>query len=182
MIHVIVGHAIAGRFTYRILTPGTRLAAPMGGISATPLLDACRMLRRMGAADDAAEIGLFNNEREGDAQFRLRTTIGHGAVTTVKESESEGPRFAPYRPPQHIREGRPPTKDALKPPEGTEIAPQAENATGARSAISAAEPPPPHKRQASPAGKDRVPAKPAKPRSSPRKPKLTKSGGRRGQR
>ena len=186
MIHVIVGHAVAGRFNYRILTPETRLAAPMGGISATPLLDACRMLKRMGAASDDAEIGLFSNEWEGDAQFRLRTTVGYGATQTVKENDMEGPKFAPHKTmPPELR-GRPhrdrEAQGPLKTLEGSQIAPQAGKPTGARSAISEEEPPPPRKRQASPAGKGQAHSKPAKPKSSPHKRKLTKSGGRRGQR
>ena len=193
MIHVIVGHAVAGRFNYRILTPETRLAAPMGGISATPLLDACRMLKRMGAASDDTEIGLFSNEWEGDAQSRLHTTVGSGATQSVKDND-EGTRFRGYRPlPDAISSRRGAAKEALKSPEATEIAPQPEKripepratqetAIGERSAKSEAAPPPPHKRQASPAGKDRAHSKPAKPKSSPHKRKLTKSGGRRGQR
>ena len=187
MIHVIVGHAVAGRFTYRILTPGTRLAAPMGGISATPLLDACRMLKRMSAADDAAEIGLFNNEREGDDQSRLHTTVGHGATHTVQEND-EGMKIRGYRPlPDAVSARTAAAREALKSSGGTQIAPQAEKRaveppSAARSAISEEAPPPPRKRQASPAGKDQAHSKPAKPKSSPHKRKLTKSGGRRGQR
>ena len=187
MIHVIVGHAVAGRFNYRILTPGTRLAAPMGGISATPLLDACRMLKRMNAAADDTEIGLFSNEREGDDQSRLHTTVGHGAATTVQEND-EGMKIRGYRPlPDAISSRRDAAREALKPPEGTGTAPQPEKRavelpSAARSAISEEAPPPPRKRQASPAGKGQAHSKPAKPKSSPHKRKLTKSGGRRGQR
>src|SRR5262245_3237803 len=130
MIRVVVGPAREGRFSYKVSTEGTRLSFPMEGLSATPLFDACRRLKELGAAPDEAVVGMFNDWSEPDNRFRLRTTVGYGAKMTVSDPpQGSGVKFVPYTPPpEGGLSGRYATKEAVKSSEGTEIAPQAEKA------------------------------------------------------
>ena len=74
-------------------------AFPEGGIafsgkSRTPLLDACRALKRAGA-DPEDEIGLF---RKGRSDFDIKTRVGIGARLTVQEKADGGaPYFAKWK-------------------------------------------------------------------------------------
>lgn len=189
MIRVMItGQAQMGRFPYRIDTVGTRLAAPYNGLSAVPLVDACRVLKRLGAADEDAVIGLFN---QGLAQWRERTTINYGVQSVVR-----GKHFIKLKPGEPEQPGdEPPAEatDALKPSEGAEVAPgpkermshvpePRETAIAETPARSSAAPPAPHRPPASPAGRGRAEPEPATPKSSHRKPKPKGSGGRQGRR
>lgn len=173
---VVTGPAQMGRFPYRIDTEGTMLRHPVTGLSATPLLDACRTLKQLTAASDAAFIGLYDKDCN---IYRMRTQVGYGAKWRVEETGS-GPKFRPYEPPEVLEarfsravEGQ----GSIKAPEGTGV-----EATGAKPAISPAAPPPPHKPRASLAGTGQGRTEPAKPKSSHPKRKPTGSGGRRGRR
>src|SRR5262245_13722356 len=171
MIRVVVGPAREGRFSYKVSTEGTRLSFPMEGLSATPLFDACRRLKELGAAPDEAVVGMFNDWSEPDNRFRLRTTVGYGAKMTVSEAMGKGgDKFVPRMSPDAISLRGGTAREPLKSSEGTEIAPQAEKAvlgggasaveaTGAKSAISAAAPPPRSTPPASPADTGPVPPK-----------------------
>lgn len=200
-IKVVVYGSREGRFSYRILTENTRLAAPLEGLSATPLLDACCRLKELGAAPDDALVATFDDDSKSGEQFRAKTTVGYGARVTVSETATSGPKFVPRGPPmtpeEKARARTPaPVKDALKSSEGTETAPEAQNApsgekgteetaihsSGAKSARSEAAPPPRSKPPASPAGRDQDLPRPPKPGPTPHKRKPAKSGGRRGQR
>jgi hypothetical protein len=79
MIRVIVtGLPREGRFPYRIETEGTRLASPITGLSATPMWDACRRLKDMGAADDSAQVGMWV-DTDQISDCRLACTVEEGA-------------------------------------------------------------------------------------------------------
>jgi len=178
MIRVIVGANFSGRFDYKIMTENTRLAAPLTGLSATPLFDACRTLKQLGAAEDSAMIGLFNTPEEPDNRFRLRTTVGYGAKMTVREDDTKSAQFVPYKPftadPSAFGRGTP--QEAEKTSEG------GVEATGAKSAKPEAIPPPPHTPPTYLADKGRGLPKPPKQVPKPRKRKRAGSSGRRGQR
>ena len=192
MIRVVVGPSREGRFDYTVETTETRLAGPLRGLSATPLFDACRRLKELGAASDDAMVGMFNSLDEPDNRFRLRTTVGYGAKMTVGTSNSGGVVFKrrPTDAPGALGE----EKDAG----GTEMTPEAGEpvlgparaqemafgveTTGAKSAISAAAPPPRSTPPASPAGTGPVPTKQPKRGLMHRKRKRAGSSGRRGQR
>jgi len=174
MIRVIVGANFSGRFDYKIMTENTRLAAPLTGLSATPLFDACRTLKKLGAASDDAMIGLFNTPEEPDNRFRLRTTVGYGAKMTVEEGDRK-PVFRPFKEDARFSSGGTP-QEAEKTSEG------GVEATGAKSAKLEAAPPPPSTPPASPAGTGPVPPKQPKRGLMHRKRKRAGSSGRRGQR
>lgn len=192
MIKVVLAHSVAGRYHYSIATTGTRLAGPLGGLSATPLLDACRLLQRMGAADDDAEIGLFDDGNPG-TEARLHTTVGYGAEhAVVEEPKAKIVEHHPPPPDAGLRE-EPSTAGALKSSGATDVAPEAEKPLpddsgtaeapiDETSTKSEAAPRPRSRPPRSRADTDQVPPAPAKPRSSPRKRKPTKSGGRQGRR
>lgn len=190
---VITGPAVEGRFNYRIETEGTRLAAPLTGLAAAPLLDACRRLKDMDAASPDATVGLFDEVRYRD-QWRMRTQVGYGAKMTAAEGGGP-PKLAPYQPmtPEALAARQAATAHALKSSEGTETAPEAEKRTGEPGeieggptggppAISEAPPLLPKISPEPPA--DTGPAEPrrAKPAHPPRKRKPIASGGRRGRR
>ena len=199
MIRVVIyGGPVMGRFNYKVYTEGTRLREPMTGLSSSPLFDACYRLKQMTAADDGAEIALYDDTRKYENQFRLKTTVGYGAGTTVQETGG-APKFVKRASPEEVaRLHRLSAKEAEKTSEGTEIAPQAEKpvldagarqetangveATGAKSAKPEAIPPPPHTPLASRADTDQDLPRPPRPRPTPHKRKPVKSGGRRGQR
>lgn len=179
---VITAPAVEGRFHYRIETEGTRLAGPITGLAAAPLLDACRKLKDMDAAADDVTVGLFDEVRYKD-QWRMRTTVGYGAKMTVKETPT-GPKFVPYQPmsPEAIAARSGATAGALKLGEGTEEAPQAETLTGGPPAISEAPPPPPQRSPELPGDTGLAGPRRAKPILPQRKRKPVASGGRRGRR
>src|SRR5262245_31802099 len=155
MIRVVLyGHAAEGRFSYKVWTENTRLSAPLEGLSATPLFDACRRLKELGAAGDNDVIGLFDDSGKYDNQFRLKTTVAYGAKMMAR--------------PEPIPSPEPPPEEAVE-------------ATGAKSAKPEA-PPPPRTPPASPAGRDQDLPKPPKPGPTHHRPKPRASGGRRGQR
>jgi hypothetical protein len=63
------------------------------GFPASPSWDACRAAKRAGELA-TREIGL---SREGRSEWDLKTTVGHGAGTTVRENASTGPAFARWQ-------------------------------------------------------------------------------------
>ena len=67
-----------GRWEWRAEAAGGRVVR---GRSRQPLLDACRVFKRMGVGP-LEECGLF---REGRSDWDLRTTVGFGAGLTVRE-------------------------------------------------------------------------------------------------
>jgi hypothetical protein len=69
------------------------LGRAVEGRSRQPLLDACRLLKSLGA-DPSQEIGLF---RGGQSAPDLRCSIGFGADTTVSE-DNDGIRFRKWKP------------------------------------------------------------------------------------
>ena len=175
-IHVVLGAVSSGRFRYTIETVGTRLATPYKGLSAMPLLDACQVLTKFAAADADAVVRLY---RQGCDTFLQQTTIDY----MIKHAAGV---------PTDLHSGLPGLQrgvDALKPLMASGVAEESENApaasvsdpraykgsTSSPSARSSAKPPPRHKRQVSPAGKDPAEPKPARPKRSPRKPKPAKS-------
>jgi hypothetical protein len=64
------------------------------GLSAEPLLAACRALKSMGELP-SREIALF---RPGKTFFDLKTTVGYGSGKTVREDQRTSPRFVDYHP------------------------------------------------------------------------------------
>lgn len=90
MIRVERGAEVSpGTFAYTI--PSHRLC----GKSRQPLLDACRELKRMGAAT-AELVGLF---REGREIADMTVRLGVGAELTVSDpAKGGGPKFAKYQP------------------------------------------------------------------------------------
>jgi hypothetical protein len=90
MIQVVIKpSSIGGKFDWHTDAP---FAA--GGRSHQPLLDACRALKRMGAAP-GSRVGLF---REGSTVWDLRTTVRVGAELSVQDpSGSHHARFIKWR-------------------------------------------------------------------------------------
>jgi hypothetical protein len=89
MIRVEIVHEVERRgvFAYRI--PSIEFE----GRSRQPLLDACRVLKSMGArTEDGA--GLF---KPGRSTPDLTCRVGVGAGLTVSEPSKGGCRFAPWR-------------------------------------------------------------------------------------
>jgi hypothetical protein len=68
------------------------------GRSRCPLLDACRVLKRMGVGPPD-EIGMFHQQANGVVStWSLKTTVGKGAALAVEERPDKGsPRFIPYQ-------------------------------------------------------------------------------------
>ena len=90
MIHtvILVNQPHSGTFAYE----GTYIGAPYSGLSRQPLLDACRQLKRMGAAT-TDEAQLF---RPGKSDWDLRCSVGWGASRSV--GEAIGTRFVKWQP------------------------------------------------------------------------------------
>jgi hypothetical protein len=72
------------------------------GVKGNGALDLCRQLLAAGA-DPAAELLCFRN---GSIALRVRS-IGHGARLTVRETATDGPRIATWRPFPAARSDRP---------------------------------------------------------------------------
>ena len=87
MIRVELGEEVNRRGKWRWTCP----QYGVGGISRTPLLDACREIERMGG-DPLANVGLFREARSTPGSI---CTVGWGARHTVDES---GPKFAKWKP------------------------------------------------------------------------------------
>ncbi len=80
MIEVV----ITGRKSRNGVFPYVVRGFAVEGRSRQPLLDACRLLERMGV-DPTRLVGLF---RKGSDVWDLRTTVGVGAKLTVHEEPS----------------------------------------------------------------------------------------------
>ena len=164
----ITGPAQEGRFPYRIDTEGTRLARVINAFSATPMFDACQMLRDSGVADKDAQIGLY---REGEDEPAYSTSIAFGAERPIAETPT-GPKFVS-------------TTHKVTRPEGQRTVVEEiefDELIAEPPATPEEEPPPARKSKARPGGKGRAEKEPDKPKQSHRKPKPTKSGARRSRR
>jgi hypothetical protein len=91
MIRVELGKEIKpGIFEYRVPGFGD---GNVWGRSRQPLLDACRLLKSLGAST-ASEIGMF---REGRSVPDLKCILGKGAELTVSEPDRGRITFVKYR-------------------------------------------------------------------------------------
>jgi hypothetical protein len=72
-----------GEFQFELTGAG---ATPIKGVSRQPLLNACRILKRMGV-DGGGYCGLF---RPGREDWDLRCKIGVGAELTVSDRAMSG--------------------------------------------------------------------------------------------
>jgi len=90
MIRVELGEEVNRHGKWRWTCPRYALA----GISKSPLLDACRQIKRMGG-DTTAAVGLF---REARSVPDSTCTVGWGADHIVSEPDrGGGPRFAKWQ-------------------------------------------------------------------------------------
>jgi hypothetical protein len=121
---VITGSAAHGRFPFRVETEDTRLAHPVTGLSATPLLDACKMLVNMGAANANHSVALF--DATGEEQPRTRTHVGFAVQpieyrtvaeiaerVALNDETTATPEAAP--PPRHKLQAHPGGKGRAEP-------------------------------------------------------------------
>jgi hypothetical protein len=106
MIRVIItGSAREGRFPFRVETEDTRLAHPVTGLSAVPLIDACKMLINMGAANRNSPIALFeDDDRE---EWIEHTQVGF-AIHPIEYRVNVEPTATPSAAP-------PPPRKSLEP-------------------------------------------------------------------
>ena len=65
----------------------------VAGISRQPLLDSCRMLRRMGGLSSDEQVGVFQNGSDIPA---ITCPLGLGAETTVSEADKGAIKFQRY--------------------------------------------------------------------------------------
>jgi hypothetical protein len=114
MIRVELGEEYKRRGTWFYSVPGMGIE----GRSRQPLLDACRVIQRMGG-DSAERVGLF---RQGRSEPDISCTVEDGARLTVREDPS--PHFEMWRPMPELvevepgrwrmrREPRPPARSDL---------------------------------------------------------------------
>ena len=101
MIRVELGEEVrsqnkASKWRWSIADVGGR---PLVGLSREPLLDACRVLGRMGV-NPRASAGLYRGrlDPEGRPVPDLTCTVGAGAKLTVVENEKIGPVFRKWEP------------------------------------------------------------------------------------
>ena len=84
----ITGPPFQGKFPYRIGIEGTRLPRPALGVSDRPLLDACRVLRQLDAADRDAVIEMYN---PGASLWKVRTTVAYGVRYLLQHPSTPAP-------------------------------------------------------------------------------------------
>jgi hypothetical protein len=65
----------------------------LGGLSRSPLLDACRAIKRMGGDYQRQQIGLYRNGR-----LEMSCSLEIGADLDVRENAKEGPAFVKWNP------------------------------------------------------------------------------------
>lgn len=87
MIRVtLTGYVREGRFDYRVETVNTRLAVPLLGLDADPLMAACTQLQSLAAADDGALVGLFD---PGAVRWKEYATLGSANVVMQARSTEQ---------------------------------------------------------------------------------------------
>lgn len=197
MIHVVItGPSVGGKVPYRIEGQSSNHGTPIPNLQAVdPLLDACRVLARMGEPPDHL-IGIFD---QNYPDWAARTTVGYGSRYDPLTRTTQRPsiRFASEGGPtplatENASTGSPAPLDAGVPTED-EMGPYREYPGGpikgaepkppanvGMPTIPSAPPPLPRKSPEPPADTGPAHAKPAKSGKSHPRPKPKGSGGSRG--